>query len=168
MMAPQRRCPHSIVPMNSFVSAPGKKRSTPCAPRSIKRRAHSIIHKCSWITLSSARPSTAPSWSEMSKKGSSSPPDSSATKAPEVSVVSIADLHDLEVELDINQNDFAKLNATQPGIVTTDAYPDRKYQGVIHEISPEANRLKATVQVKVKVINPDAYLRPEMNAMRRI
>ncbi len=79
-------------------------------------------------------------------------------------VVSIADLHDLEVELDINQNDFAKLSATQPGIVTTDAYPDRKYQGVIHEISPEANRQKATVQVKVKVTNPDAYLRPEMNA----
>jgi HlyD family secretion protein len=79
-------------------------------------------------------------------------------------VVSIADLHDLEVELDINQNDFAKLTATQPGIVTTDAYPDRKYQGFIHEISPEANRQKATVQVKVKVINPDSYLRPEMNA----
>ncbi len=79
-------------------------------------------------------------------------------------VVSIADLHDLEVELDINQNDFAKLSTTQPGVVTTDAYPDRKYQGVIHEISPEANRQKATVQVKVKVKNPDAYLRPEMNA----
>jgi HlyD family secretion protein len=79
-------------------------------------------------------------------------------------VVSIADLHDLEVELDINQNDFAKLTATQPGVVTTDAYPDRKYQGVIHEISPEANRQKATVQVKVKVMNPDSYLRPEMNA----
>ncbi len=79
-------------------------------------------------------------------------------------VVSIADLHDLEVELDINQNDFAKLNPTQPGIITTDAYPDRRYQGVIHEISPEANRQKATVQVKVKVIDPDAYLRPEMNA----
>ena len=79
-------------------------------------------------------------------------------------VVSIADLHDLEVELDINQNDFAKLHSTQPGIVTTDAYPDRKYPGVIHEISPEANRQKATVQVKVKVMNPDSYLRPEMNA----
>jgi HlyD family secretion protein len=79
-------------------------------------------------------------------------------------VVSIADLHDLEVELDINQNDFAKLGPTQAGIVTTDAYPDRKYEGVIHEISPEANRQKATVQVKVKVTNPDAYLRPEMNA----
>ena len=43
-------------------------------------------------------------------------------------VVSMADLSDLDVELDINQNDFGKLGPTQPGIVTTDAYPDRKYK----------------------------------------
>ena len=79
-------------------------------------------------------------------------------------VVSLADLNDLQVELDINQNDFAKLGPTQQGIVTTDAYPDRKYKGRIQEISPEANRQKATVQVKVKVLDPDSYLRPEMNA----
>ncbi len=79
-------------------------------------------------------------------------------------VVSLANLRDLEVELDINQNDFAKLGGKQPGVVTTDAYPDRKYQGAITEISPEANRQKATVQVKVKVLEPDDYLRPEMNA----
>ncbi|HLG99089.1 MAG TPA: efflux RND transporter periplasmic adaptor subunit [Bryobacteraceae bacterium] len=79
-------------------------------------------------------------------------------------VVSLADLRDLEVELDINQNDFAKLGPKQPGVVTTDAYPDRKYQGLITEISPEANRQKATVQVKVKILEPDEYLRPEMNA----
>jgi HlyD family secretion protein len=79
-------------------------------------------------------------------------------------VVSLADLNDLEVELDINQNDFAKLGPRQKGTVTTDAFPDRKYQGFIKEISPEANRQKATVQVKVKVENPDDYLRPEMNA----
>jgi HlyD family secretion protein len=79
-------------------------------------------------------------------------------------VVSLANLNDLEVELDISQNDFAKLGPRQKGIVTTDAFPDRKYEGVINEISPEANRQKATVQVKVKVQNPDDYLRPEMNA----
>ena len=79
-------------------------------------------------------------------------------------VVSEADLMDLKVELDINQNDFAKLASNQKGIITTDAYPDRKYKGMIDEISPEANRSKATVQVKVKVLNPDDYLRPEMNA----
>jgi len=79
-------------------------------------------------------------------------------------VVSLANLNDLQVELDINQNDFAKLAPTQKGVVTTDAYPDRKYDGVIQEISPEANRQKATVQVKVQVLHPDSFLRPEMNA----
>jgi HlyD family secretion protein len=79
-------------------------------------------------------------------------------------VVSLADLNDLEVELDIAQNDFGKLHAGQHGTVTTDAFPDRKYDGFIKEISPEANRQKATVQIKVKVSKPDGFLRPEMNA----
>ncbi|MGA2184262.1 MAG: efflux RND transporter periplasmic adaptor subunit [Bryobacteraceae bacterium] len=79
-------------------------------------------------------------------------------------VVSLADLNDLQVELDINQNDFSKLGPKSRGIVTTDAYPDRRYDGAIEEISPEANRQKATVQVKVQVMSPDSFLRPEMNA----
>jgi len=79
-------------------------------------------------------------------------------------VVSMADLNDLEVELDISQADFARLKSGQHGVVTTDAFPDRKYDGFIKEISPEANRQKATVQIKVKITKPDDYLRPEMNA----
>ncbi|MGH9666654.1 MAG: HlyD family secretion protein, partial [Bryobacteraceae bacterium] len=46
-------------------------------------------------------------------------------------VVSMANLRDLKVELDINQNDFAKLHMGQKGVVTTDAFPDLKYNGVI-------------------------------------
>ena len=79
-------------------------------------------------------------------------------------VVSLADLKDLQVELDINQNDFRKLNSKQKGVIITDAFPDKKYDGIIDEISPEANRQKATVQVKVKVLTPDDFMRPEMNA----
>jgi HlyD family secretion protein len=79
-------------------------------------------------------------------------------------VAALADLKDLEVELDISQNDFAKLHPNQKGIVTTDAFRDRKYEGTVYEISPEANRQKATVQIKVKILNPDDYLRPDMNA----
>jgi HlyD family secretion protein len=89
---------------------------------------------------------------------------SGAEGGPRGSVVALADLNDLQVELDISQNDFARLGPTQRGIITTDAYPDRKYDGCIAEISPEANRQKATVQVKVKVLKPDQYLRPDMNA----
>jgi HlyD family secretion protein len=79
-------------------------------------------------------------------------------------VVSMADLNDLQVELDINQTDFARLGPRQRGRIRTDAYRDRNYQGFIEEIAPEANRQKATVQVKVKVENPDGNLRPDMNA----
>src|SRR6266705_2086699 len=79
-------------------------------------------------------------------------------------VFSMADLKDLQVELDIAQADFARLGPKQRGIVTVDAFPDRKYDGVVAQISPEANRQKATVQIKVQVLNPDEYLRPEMNA----
>lgn len=79
-------------------------------------------------------------------------------------IVTMADLNDLQVELDISQNDFPKLGPQQKGIITTDAYPDRKYQGFVEQVSPEADRAKATVQVKVKVEKPDGYLRPDMNA----
>jgi HlyD family secretion protein len=93
---------------------------------------------------------------------------SAAAGGPQGSVVSLADLNDLQVELDIAQADFARLGPTQRAKVTTDAYPDKEYDGVIAQISPEANRQKATVQVKVQVLNPDKYpdvqLRPEMNA----
>src|SRR5262249_22673857 len=51
-------------------------------------------------------------------------------------VVSIADLRDLEVELDISQNDFPKLAQAQSAAVALEAYPDRKYHAAIREISP--------------------------------
>ena len=79
-------------------------------------------------------------------------------------VVTLADLNDLRVELDISQNDFARLKPGQKGVITADAWPGVEWQGVLDEIAPEANRQKAAVQVKVKVLNPDERLRPEMNA----
>ncbi len=79
-------------------------------------------------------------------------------------IVTMADLNDLQVELDISQNDFPKLGPQQKGTITTDAYPDKKYAGFVEQVSPEADRAKATVQVKVKVEKPDGFLRPDMNA----
>lgn len=89
---------------------------------------------------------------------------SGAEGGPRGSVVALADLSDIQVELDIAQDDFAKLGSKQQATVTLDAFKDRHYKGVIAEMSPEANRQKATVQVKVQILNPDEFLRPEMNA----
>src|SRR6266480_1725110 len=80
------------------------------------------------------------------------------------SVVALADLNDLQIELDISQTDFARLKMGQRAEIIPEAFPNLRYTGFIAEIAPEANRAKATVQVKVKVDNPDEQLRPEMNA----
>jgi len=80
------------------------------------------------------------------------------------SVVDLADLRDLQIELDISQTDFARLKMDQRAEIIPEAYPNLRYTGFIAEIAPEANRSKSTVQVKVKVENPDQQLRPEMNA----
>src|SRR5581483_1356376 len=64
---------------------------------------------------------------------------SGAAGGPQGQVVALADLDDLQVELDIAQDDFSKLGAHQKGVMTTDAFPDRKYEGQIAEISPEAD-----------------------------
>ena len=80
------------------------------------------------------------------------------------SVVDLADLTDLQVELDISQTDFARLKSGQRAEIIPEAYPNLRFTGFIEEIAPEANRAKSTVQVKVKVENPNEQLRPEMNA----
>jgi HlyD family secretion protein len=79
-------------------------------------------------------------------------------------VVSLADLNDLLVELDIDQRNFGKIGPEQPCWITTDAYPDRKYDGVVERISPLANRQKATILVRVRILHPDGLLKPDMNA----
>jgi HlyD family secretion protein len=83
---------------------------------------------------------------------------------PRGSVVALADLNDLQVEVDISQDDFAKLGGIEKAKVTTDAYPDRQYEATIAQVAPEANRQKATVQLRVQILHPDEFLRPEMNA----
>src|SRR5262249_48033543 len=90
-------------------------------------------------------------------------PSAMGESGERTSVVSLADLNDLQIELDISQVDFARLKMSQRAEIIPEAFPNLKYTGYIAEIAPEANRAKATVQVKVKVENPDEQLRPEMN-----
>ena len=48
---------------------------------------------------------------------------SAAEGGPQGSVVALADLNDLQVELDIAQDDFARLGPKQKAVVTVDAFP---------------------------------------------
>ncbi len=98
------------------------------------------------------------------ERGEMVSPSAVGESGARTSVVALADLNDLQIELDISQADFARLKMGQRAEIVPEAFPNLKYTGFIAEIAPEANRAKATVQVKVKVDNPDEQLRPEMNA----
>ena len=79
-------------------------------------------------------------------------------------IVALADLDTLEVEADVSESNVAKLGPDQPAEVTVEAFPDRRYRAVLRQIIPTADRTKATVQVKVTILERDAQLRPEMSA----
>ncbi|MBA3440142.1 MAG: efflux RND transporter periplasmic adaptor subunit [Pyrinomonadaceae bacterium] len=98
------------------------------------------------------------------ERGEMVTPSAFGESGARTSVVALADLNDLQIELDISQTDFARLKMGQRAEIIPEAFPNLRYTGFIEEIAPEANRAKATVQIKVKVENPDEQLRPEMNA----
>jgi RND family efflux transporter MFP subunit len=79
-------------------------------------------------------------------------------------IVALADLDTLEVEVDVAESNVAKLGADQPAEVSVEAFPDRKYKGRLRQVIPTADRTKATVQVKVTILDKDKDLKPEMSA----
>jgi RND family efflux transporter MFP subunit len=79
-------------------------------------------------------------------------------------IVALADLDTLEVEADISESNVARLGASQPAVVTVEALPDRRFRAVLRQIIPTADRTRATVQVKVTILDRDPDLRPEMTA----
>jgi RND family efflux transporter MFP subunit len=79
-------------------------------------------------------------------------------------IATIADLRDLEVQTEVNENSVAKLTLRMPATVKVQAYPDREYQGRLREIFPSADRAKAIVEVRVSILEPDADVKPEMTA----
>jgi HlyD family secretion protein len=86
------------------------------------------------------------------------------TRGPSTALISVADLNDLQVEIDLNEVDVSKVFLNQKCKVSPEAYLDRVYDGFVVEVAPEANRQKGTLQLKVQIVNPDRYLTPELSA----
>jgi multidrug resistance efflux pump len=79
----------------------------------------------------------------------------------------MADLSDLEVDLEIQERDLKKFHVGQACKVKPDAYPDRVYEAYVDRAMPIANRAKGVLPVRIKVIVPATeeqgqYLKPEM------
>jgi len=79
-------------------------------------------------------------------------------------VVTMADLESLEVEVDVNEAYIGQIRSAQPAGIILDAYPDTSYEGSVRQIVPTADRQKATVLVKVTILDADSRILPEMGA----
>jgi RND family efflux transporter MFP subunit len=79
-------------------------------------------------------------------------------------LASIADMSMLRVEVDVSELDIARVKKDMPCTIKPDAYKDRRYKGHVMWLDPGANYSKATVQVKVRIDNPDDSLRVEGSA----
>jgi HlyD family secretion protein len=79
-------------------------------------------------------------------------------------IVALADLETLEVEVDVAEANVAKLTGGQLAEVTVEAFPDKRYKAELRQVIPTADRTKATVMVKVTILDKDPNLKPEMSA----
>jgi RND family efflux transporter MFP subunit len=81
-----------------------------------------------------------------------------------VAVVTIADMSSLEVEADVSESNIERITVDQPCEITLDAYPAQHYRGVVDKIVPTADRAKATVMTKIRFLEIDNRVLPEMSA----
>ena len=83
---------------------------------------------------------------------------------PAGAICTLVDLNTLEVVADVNESSIGQLREGQAAEVSVDAFPNQKWKGVLRQIIPTADRAKATVQVKVKIVDPGDRLLPEMSS----
>jgi RND family efflux transporter MFP subunit len=79
-------------------------------------------------------------------------------------VVTLADMNSLMVEADVAESNLDKVYKGQPCEISLDAIPNRRFPGEVHMIVPTADRAKATVLTKVKFLEKDDRILPEMSA----
>lgn len=79
-------------------------------------------------------------------------------------ICTLVDMESLEIEVDVNE---AYLQRVRPGGAVTarlDAYPQWRIPAEVIAIVPAANREKATVRVRVGILERDARILPDMGA----
>jgi len=90
-------------------------------------------------------------------------PFASAANA-KAAVVTIADMGSLLAEVDVSESNLEKVRVGQPCEIQLDAFPDLRFRGAVHMVVPTADRSKATVLVKVRFLDFDRRILPEMSA----
>lgn len=88
----------------------------------------------------------------------------SSASGSQAAVVTMADMSTLEVEADVSEASVGKVKIDQPCEIQLDALPGERFRGSVTRTVPTVDRAKATVNVKVRFIDKDARILPEMSA----
>jgi HlyD family secretion protein len=88
-----------------------------------------------------------------------------------VEVMRVADLTNMEVRVNINENDIVNVKVGDKAKVTIDAFQNRKFDAVVKEIGSAAKVTGqgtqdevTNFQVKIRILDKDVPLRPGMSA----
>lgn len=89
---------------------------------------------------------------------------------PGTEVLKIANLDSMQVQVEVNENDIVNVKVGNPVLVSVDAFGDRKFQGIVREISNSAITKASGTQeevtnfsVKVRILNHQRLLKPGMS-----
>jgi len=97
-------------------------------------------------------------------------------------IMRVADLSDMEMQVNVNENDIPHVKLGDQVVISVDAFPDKKFDGVVKELASSSENAGATAAggaaqasgtatdevtnflVRVRVSDPEAQLRPGMSA----
>ncbi len=82
----------------------------------------------------------------------------------DMGTVQIADFDTLKVETDVPEQRLHMIALGSPAEIVLDAFPARRYRGRTEEITPQVNRSKATVIVRVAFVDDKVGVLPDMAA----
>jgi RND family efflux transporter MFP subunit len=88
--------------------------------------------------------------------------DAGETVTANTPLIRIVDLDPINGVIFATEHDYARLHSNQPVALTTDAYPDRVFQGSIHRIAPVFRETSRQARIELKIQNPDHALKPGM------
>jgi RND family efflux transporter MFP subunit len=84
-------------------------------------------------------------------------PNSAGGGFTRTGIATIVDMHSNEIEVDVNESYIARVENGQRVTATLDAYPDRPIPSKVRTVIPTADRQKATVKVRITIIDLDKY-----------
>src|SRR3977135_3758012 len=84
-------------------------------------------------------------------------PNSAGGGFTRTGIATIVDMRSNEIEVDVNESYIAKVAAGQEVTATLDAHPDKPFPAKVRTIIPTADRLKATVKVRITILNLGKY-----------